>query len=149
MFEALGIEPIRLWATGDPLPPEAMRSRIVCDVPRRQREGARELITCVVHNDGGAILTSSPPNPVSLSCRWFDRSGAVTEGDRVPLPHSLPPGAPIEIDLPLSVPLEPGRYRLCISLVQEHVAWFDEIDPRNGSSGAIEVTADTHRNTAL
>jgi hypothetical protein len=139
MFESVGVEPVRLWATGDALPPEAMRSRVTVDVSRSLRAGARELLTCVVHNDGGAILTSSPPNPVSLSYRWFDRSGAVSEGERVPLPRPLPPGSPVPIDLPLAVPLDSGRYRLCVSLVQEHVAWFDEIDPRNGSSGAVEV----------
>ncbi len=140
MFEAVGVEPLRLWATGEPLPPEAMRSRITVEVPGSLRAGARELLACTVQNDGGAILTSAPPNPVSLSYRWYDGRDAVSEGDRVPLPHALPPGAPVAIDLALAVPLESGKYRLSISLVQEHVAWFDEVDPRNGLSGAVDVS---------
>ncbi len=139
MFESVGVEPVRLWATGEPLPQEAMRSQVIADVSRSMRAGDRELIPCVVRNDGGAILTSSPPNPVSLSYRWYDGRREISEGERVPLPRALPPGTPVSIDLPLEVPLESGRYRLGISLVQEHVAWFDEVDPRNGASSAVEV----------
>jgi Domain of unknown function (DUF4915) len=139
MFESVGVEPVRLWATGEPLPHEAMRSQVTADVSSPMRAGDRELVPCVVRNDGGAILTSSPPNPVSLSYRWYDGRSAISEGNRVSLPHALPPGAPVAIDLPLDVPLEAGRYRLSVSLVQEHVAWFDEVDPRNGWSNAVEV----------
>ncbi len=139
MFESVGVEPVRLWATGEPLPREAMRSQVTAEVSSSMLAGARELIPCVVRNKGGAILTSSPPNPVSLSYRWYEGRRTISEGDRVPLPHALPPGTPLAIDLPLEVPLESGRYRLCVSLVQEHVAWFDEVDPRNGTSSAVEV----------
>jgi hypothetical protein len=44
-----------------------------------------------------------------------------------------------EVELAFRAPARPGRYVLRIALVQEHVAWFDDLDPGAGWAGEIEV----------
>jgi hypothetical protein len=70
--------------------------------------------------------------PVHLSYRWFDPDGnlAVAEGHRTPLPAPLAPGASVALDATVQLPAVPGDYELCLTMVQEHFAWLDEIDPR-------------------
>jgi FkbM family methyltransferase len=70
--------------------------------------------------------------PVLVSYRWLDTEGnvAVTEGHRSPLPAPLAPGASVRLGATVQLPAIPGEYELSITLVQEHFAWLDEIDPR-------------------
>ena len=70
--------------------------------------------------------------PVHLSYRWFDRAGnlAVPEGHRTPLPAPLRPGGSVQLDVTVQFPAVAGDYDLCVTLVQEHFAWLDEIDER-------------------
>jgi lipopolysaccharide transport system permease protein len=52
-----------------------------------------------------------------------DSGTLVVDGARVPLEAPLAPGASAELDLEISLPPEPGRYRVFVSSLQEHVAW--------------------------
>ena len=69
--------------------------------------------------------------PVHLSYRWFDAGGqlAVAEGHRTTLPAPLRPGASVRVDATVQLPAVAGDYELCLTMVQEHFAWLDEIDP--------------------
>ena len=69
--------------------------------------------------------------PVHLSYRWFDANGdiAVAEGHRTPLPAPLRPGDSVGVDVTVQLPAVAGDYELGLTLVQEHYAWLDEIDP--------------------
>jgi hypothetical protein len=80
------------------------------------------------------------PYPVHLATRWFSREtgGLVLEGARNRLEPPLRPGARRSYRIEVIAPGTPGEYRLGISLVQEHVAWFDEVAVKNGSS--VDVT---------
>jgi hypothetical protein len=61
-------------------------------------------------------------SPVRLAPQWDD--GRPTP--RVLLPAPLAPGTVERLRLLLQAPDRPGRYRLTVGLVHEHVAWFGE-----------------------
>jgi hypothetical protein len=99
------------------------------------RGGPAEVMTVPVDVRNGTRTWLSSEfryQPVHLSYRWFDREGnlAVPEGHRTPLPAPLKPGASTPLDATVQLPAVPGDYELCLTLVQEHFAWLDEIDER-------------------
>jgi hypothetical protein len=62
---------------------------------------------------------------VRLSYQWLDADGdLVGHGLRTPLPADLVPGESQVVPLHVLAPHLPGRYRLRLDLVHEHVAWF-------------------------
>ncbi len=86
-----------------------------------------------VHNDGLIALTSRSSLPVHLSYHWFDDSGccAVFDGERTRLPFTLHAGDRATVEMVIVAPAVPGPYSLCLTAVQESVAWFDGVDSRN------------------
>jgi hypothetical protein len=87
-------------------------------------------VTCRIENLGPAFLVSAPPHPVHISYRWVAGSAA-EEGERTRLPQSIAPSTSATCFLGLRTPAEPGVYELRVTLVQEGVAWFDDLDPGN------------------
>jgi acetolactate synthase-1/2/3 large subunit len=145
LFARAGVEPARLWATGDPLPPEACRVHLAADVPDLLEADADVELSCTLENAGSALLVSAPPNPVLLSYRWFEAATgrwlAEPEALRTRLPHTLVPGRPVACRMKVRAPATPGKYQLRITLVQEHVAWFDELHGENACEQRVEVVA--------
>jgi hypothetical protein len=74
---------------------------------------------------------------VRLGCRWF-AANALVEGDRVDL-GTLRPGAEANVALPVVAPDRPGRWRLAVSVIQDGIAWFDDLDPAYGAVVEVEV----------
>lgn len=141
LFQEVGASPARLWAVGDPLPASACRIDLEARVPESLGAGTIHEFECLIANRGDAILVSAPPNPVLISYRWVNRSepGGMIEGDRSILPEALPPGVERACRFSLRTPETPGVYRLVVTLVQEQVAWFDELDARNAWSGQVQI----------
>jgi hypothetical protein len=143
LFARAGVEPARLWATGDPLPPEACRVHLAADVPNLLETDADLELSCTLENAGSALLVSAPPNPVLLSYRWFEAATGRwldrPEALRTRLPHTLVPGRPAACRMKVRAPAAPGMYRLRITLVQEHVAWFDDLHDENACEQRVEV----------
>ena len=141
LFDAVGARPVRLWAVGEPLPANACRVRVQATIPAEIEHASVRQCTCVVANDGGAILVSAPPNPVHISYRWVDRRDpdVVIEGTRTVLPQALPPGIERTCPFSLLAPERPGDYNLVVTLVQEQVAWFDSLDHDNAWRGHVRV----------
>jgi hypothetical protein len=98
---------------------------------------------CAV-NHGGAVLRSSGARPVLVGCRWFlgGEATAIGEG-RVRLLPPVLPGAAGRGLMRLMAPAEPGSYRLRICMVQDHVRWFDEVDPTLAVERRLEVVEST------
>jgi hypothetical protein len=145
LFQQVGIEPVRLWATGDPLPLEACRVQLEAEVPAALAADAYVEVACTVKNLGAGFFVSAPPNPVSLSYRWLDgKSGEVIEGIRSPLPRAVPPRESVACRMTVITPSTPGDYQLCLSVVQELVAWFADLDPANGCKYPVRITAGAH-----
>jgi hypothetical protein len=83
----------------------------------------------------------SAAGQVNLSYRWLEGppGAPLTEGLRSPLPRPLPPEGAAECRLALEVPAVSGGYTIRVTLVQEQVRWFDEVDSRNGWTVRVRV----------
>ncbi|MBA3364382.1 MAG: methyltransferase, TIGR04325 family [Actinobacteria bacterium] len=86
---------------------------------------------------------------IRLATRWRDRTGQelVAEGLRTPLPGDLHPGESAIVPVQVAAPEVPGRHRLEIDLVHEHVRWFEcgtsvEIDVVGGRRIGLVVDDD-------
>jgi polysaccharide pyruvyl transferase WcaK-like protein len=125
-----------------PLPHASLRATLQLDVPQELRTGETIAVPCAVTNRGAATYASAPPNPVELCYRWFDgRGDAVGAGTWVhtPLPLPLAAGETTQTALRVAAPQHPGRYTLAVTLLQEGVAWFDDVDPGSGVRGTVTV----------
>lgn len=89
-------------------------------------------------------LSSGFVHPVNVSYRWLGGDGAPTtiEGRRTNLPEPLAPGGSARVGVAVELPNEPGRYTLVLTLVQEHFAWLDDLDPTCTARVAAVVTID-------
>ncbi len=145
LFHQLGIEPQRLWATSDPLPPEHCRVSVDAAIPEAFEARRLTLIDCSVENRSERFYFPSASNPVWISYKWqlTERSTAMShqEGLRTPLPCVLPPGVSVKVRMEVLPPPVAGEFRLTVTLVQDGVCWFDEIDPANGCSACVTVHA--------
>jgi hypothetical protein len=104
--------------------------RVEANVPSSMVAGTLHEVDCVMENVGWAVFVSEPPNPVHISYRWkWAATGAPvegTEGLRTGLSRTLPPGEAYACKVKVQAPPRAGRYVLHVTLVQEHVAWFDD-----------------------
>jgi len=145
MFDSVGIEPVRLWATADPLPPEACKIAIRADIPSTLPPDSLAELHCSVQNLGQAILVSAPPHPVHISYKWFYAETGTRvegmEGLRAKLPQSLHPCQVESCTFKVTTPKVEGNFVLLLTLVQEHVAWFDDLDPLNSFIHPINIVS--------
>jgi hypothetical protein len=139
LFDQVGARPPRLWATGDALAPEHCRVALRACLPQELSAGSWHEVTCRIENLGPAFLVSAPPHPVHISYRWVAGSAA-EEGERTRLPQSIAPSTSAKCYLGLRAPAEPGVYELRVTLVQEGVAWFDELHPGNALSASVRIS---------
>jgi hypothetical protein len=89
-------------------------------------------VPAVVTNRSRFWLSSRfDPEAVHVSYRFLDEAGsvAVPDGHRTPFPVSLGPGRTSGLDVTVQLPAHAGRYQLVLTLVQEHFAWLDWLDP--------------------
>lgn len=86
-------------------------------------------IPVTIVNRGGARLSSEADQPVLLSYHWRDEAGetVVWDGLRTFLPRTLDRNDREELLLNVRAPENEGSYFLDITLVKEHVAWYDEL----------------------
>ena len=150
LFHRSGTDPVFLPYMCEPLPASACKVRIEApDPPRAMSVNSRSVIKVTLQNLGTGILASAPPNPVNLSYRWQPRDNSPAEaGMRTHLERQIPPGHALSSQMQVQAPGTPGSYRLRITLVQEFVAWFDELDPANACSVDVVVGAGAPLSTA-
>ena len=132
------------WALGSgrALPAAACRTTVTVRRLPELASGHQALIPCSVENRGPDALSSRLPHPVRLVPRWIDGEGRlVAEGPRTPFLPALRSGERRRVALLVDPPSAPGEYELRITPLQEHVAWFDELDLRNGWAGRVVVRA--------
>ncbi len=95
----------------------------------RVRAGLETTARIEVENAGSATWRSRGDRGLQLSYHWLDPLGnpIVWDGRRTALPHDVPPGARLEVELPLRVPRPPGEYVLQLDLVEELHFWLNEV----------------------
>ena len=144
MFASVGVAPRRLWAIGEPLPAASLRASFDAEIPAAIVVDEVFLLPCRVTNTGDAIFVCAAPNPIQFCYRWFDASGApVGAGEWIhtPLPHALPPGEAVEAAVRIAAPHVPGEHTLAVTLLQEGVAWFDDLSQASGVRGTVVVAS--------
>ena len=135
--------------TTEPLARGSLRAALEADLPHRLGAGETTVVRCAVTNHGDAVYHSAPPHPVELCYRWYDAEGATVGAGtwiHTALTQPLPPGDRLETFARVTAPGAPGDYTLALTLLQEGVAWFDDVDPANGVRGLVTVTADRSAN---
>ena len=122
-----------------PLAKKACLVRINGSIAPVLDANTRVEVPVVVKNLGGSNLVSAPPNPVRLSYHWTPLGGGrEEEGIRSKLPKAISPSNEVRARMDIITPTVPGTYRLRVTLVQEHVRWFDSL--RLANSWISEVT---------
>jgi SAM-dependent methyltransferase len=79
-------------------------------------------------NTGAVPLRHAPPANISLAPRWLDNNGRpVQEAEdvRTPLPLDVQPGQELTLPVTIMTPIQEGRYRLRLILVEEGVGWLE------------------------
>jgi hypothetical protein len=133
-------------------PREQCRVTLQATLPERLRAGEDIRVDYRLTNRATTELASSFPYTTQLGYRWFDEAGMPVEADRgvgTELPGALAAGETKAGTLRVIAPQTPGRHTLRLSVVQEGVAWFDDIDPNNAASGTVVVADDGVGGTAF
>ncbi len=70
--------------------------------------------------------TWSPDRDYAVSYQVFDAAtdNLILDGPRTALPFEVPPGGSLAMRLSVELPAESGHYRVFLSPLREHVAWF-------------------------
>ena len=119
--------------------PEHYRiSWLTVEAPATAQVGGSLDVRARIRNAGDSTLSSADPLAVNLGYHWQDESGQVIVfgGERSSLPNALVPAAESDVVVRATAPQKPGRYRLVLDAVREHVAWFSE---RGGETYTVEV----------
>jgi hypothetical protein len=97
--------------------------------PSAMGPGERRTLDVHVENTGRATWQwgGDAIAEVRLGSRWFDASGAEVSAVQLhgEFPAPLAPRAADVVPVPIQAPETPGRYRIEIDLVHEHVRWLD------------------------
>jgi SAM-dependent methyltransferase len=107
---------------------EAFAGRIEAEDPRWEPEEIRVLLT--VTNTGrsfwpGTAKFPYPSGTISVG-PYLLEDGKRTELPRVPLPHSLPAGGVVQIEIRLPRGVLGESRQVAVDLVREGIAWFSE-----------------------
>ena len=114
------------------------------DVPDAMRAAATRVLPCSVTNLGPCAYASARPHPVELCYRWFGANEIPIGADRwirTPLPRVVEPNETLRVAMRVEAPTTPGNYTLVVTLLQEGIAWFDEVDPSCCARAEVRVEA--------
>ncbi len=130
-------------APGEALVEEDCRVRIEAELPTQLPVDNEIELDCTIDNLGRAEMTTCAPFPVHISYKWLDQyTGlrvASIEGLRTGLGEPLKPNESRTFRVQIKAPETAGDYVLHLTLVQENVAWFDDLDSDNACTGLVQV----------
>lgn len=116
----------------------------VSDKVRRILAGASTQISVEIDNRSAEVLASVPPYPLHLSYHWLEsrtRRCVEFDGERTQLTLPVRPRSRHWQKTRVVAPREPGRYVLVLTLVQEHLFWFDQIPQPVATEWEVTVDA--------
>lgn len=123
-------EIIANWLTQPGLPPEEANADIrIVERSLRFHPEEKKRIPVIIKNDSMRRYASLPPFPIHLAYHWLKVTGEcfMYDGERTPIIIPLQPGEERQCDLLVAAPLQPGVYKLQITLVQEYQFWFEQV----------------------
>ena len=90
--------------------------------------GENVLLAVNVRNGGSETWPSTDKSGITLGNHWLDIDGNTVKWKDgcVPLPLDLTPGSTARLDLLVTAPDVPGRYRLELDLAEEGIIWFKD-----------------------
>jgi 2-polyprenyl-3-methyl-5-hydroxy-6-metoxy-1,4-benzoquinol methylase len=103
-------------------------SLVVLRHPAAEEPGSTFIVDVRLINRSQTDLRSYPPFPVYLCYHWLDDltgEFAVYEGERNPLYPALSSGGEGQYQVLVTAPAKSGAFRLRMTLLQEHIQWFD------------------------
>jgi hypothetical protein len=128
----IGVSRLGCLATGLKL--SAPRVRIQLSDSRAELLNEdRRRVCLTVANLGDETLSSRYACPVMLSYHWMSDDYQIRhmDGPRSILPFDILPGCSARMEAIIDPPTDSSCALLCITLVQEHVCWFDDYDSDN------------------
>lgn len=105
------------------------RQKISMKTPlKTMKLGKVDTATVTITNTGSEDWPIGGASPVNLAYHWIDKSKTIVvfDGERTVLPRELKAGESVNVQATIKSPDQPGEYILRLSMVQEHVAWFDD-----------------------
>jgi hypothetical protein len=92
-------------------------------IPEEVAPNVRIAMPVTLRNSGDRVW---PASQVFIAYHWLrDGRLAVWDGERTGLPRDLRAGSRAAVSARLATPTEPGVYMLILTLVHEHVTWFE------------------------
>lgn len=91
--------------------------------------GARVSVLLALHNDGAQPLSSAGRFPVHVSYHVYAADGALVrfDGVRTTLDSVVREGDTLTLDASVALPEVEGEYRIEVTLVQEGIAWLEDL----------------------
>lgn len=143
LLRSVGSCPSPGHQVAQPIEAKNCRVAISAGIPESLSAGASINVDCEITNKGDAILASAPPYPVHVSYKWLDRDSGdpvVSDGVRTALTHAILPHRTAGCRVNVQAPECTGEYTLLLTLVQEQVAWFHQLDPENALRADVTIT---------
>jgi len=91
---------------------------------RASAEERRIEVACTVHNEGSRAWVPSSGFAVSYQILDPATGSLIEDGKRAAPEQPVPPGCSVPVRLSVLLPPEPGKYRIYVSPLVEHRAWF-------------------------
>lgn len=117
-----------------PLPPSGLRVEFLkYEIPRVMTAGQIEKVPVLIRNSGDQRWSARGWKDgryrVSVAYHWADSYGRIVvfDGERTLLDRDVPAGNQVKLFVAIKAPDREGRYRLILTMVQEWVAWFDQV----------------------
>lgn len=143
-FADAGVTPSVLWASGAPLAVPDCHVEIEAGNPTAMAPADRVQIPYRLRNLGSAILASGGASPVWIATRWRDPETGAEVADvmtiRSPLTQPVPPGCERVGEMTLVAPNRPGTFHIQVTLLQERVRWFSDVDDRSAHWAVVVVS---------
>jgi abequosyltransferase len=141
------IAPLR-YASGGPRRRASRRAaahernvQVSNELPSEMYTGYATWVRLSVVNRGPVELSSAGPFSAWLACRWEDpETGAVAHsGSPTKLWPPLRPQTKRSVEMSITPPPLPGRYRLVIAPVERFDGWYDGDQRASGASAIVAV----------
>jgi glycosyltransferase involved in cell wall biosynthesis len=109
--------------------------------PHEMYTGYAAWVSVTVVNRGPTALSSAGPFSAWLACRWEDpATGQVAHsGSPTKLWPPLAPESSRILEMSITPPPQPGRYRLIIAPVEQYDGWYDLDQSSSGASSDVDV----------